>query len=108
MFKFNNKSIIQKVGLLIVFIISGIVILLITPEGSDLQRFTTFFIGGLMGLSPRRFISKLDIFFHYLLMLVFFSSWFFIVPDKIQSIIFLLGVLMAYNLKRDLKIFDTL
>ncbi|HLR88640.1 MAG TPA: hypothetical protein VK042_02830 [Atopostipes sp.] len=108
MFKFNNKSIIQKVGLPIVFIVSAICILLITPEGSDLQRFTPFFIGGLMGFSPRRFISKLDIFFHYLLMLVFFVFWFFIVPDKIQSILFLLGVLMAYNLKRDLKIFDTL
>lgn len=107
MFKFNNKSIIQKVGLLIVFIVSVIVILLITPEGSDLQRFTTFFIGGLMGFSPRRFISKLDIFFHYLLMLVFFVSWFFIVPDKIQSILFLLGVLTLSHLKWDLHAFDT-
>ena len=107
MFKFDNKSIIQKVALLTVFTIFTIIIILIIPEGSDLQKFSSFFIGSLMDFSRGGFTSKLDVFFHYLLILIFFAFWFFMVPDKIQSILFLLGVLTVSHLSRDLYVFNT-
>jgi len=107
MFDFIGKSIIQKISLITIIVFFSIIIIVFVPEGSVLQMFFPFLIGGTMSFFPDKIFSKIDVLFHYFLVMVFFAFWFFILPDKMQSILFLLGALIVNQLKRDLKAFDT-
>lgn len=78
-------------------------IILNVPEGSNLQIILPFFIGGFFGYENEKTTSKIDVLFHYIILIVFFIFWFFLVPNKLQSIFFILGALIARSLKRDLN-----
>lgn len=106
MFDFIDKSITQKISLIIIIVFFSILVILSGPEDSDWQMFFPFLVGGVMSFFPNQFFSKIDVLFHYLFILVFFAVWFFILPNKAQSILFLLGAVIANQLKRDLKDFD--
>lgn len=102
-FKFIQNPIAQKISLIALGIIISVTIILNVPEGSNLQIILPFFIGGLFGYENEKTTSKIDVLFHYIILIVFFIFWFFLVPNKLQSIFFILGALIARSLKRDLN-----
>lgn len=83
-----------------------IVVVLSIPEGSNLQLFFPFLIGGITSYPQKPFISKLDVTSHHFLTFLWFAAWFFIVPDKMQSVLFLLGALSGRILKQELELHD--
>lgn len=102
----NSRSALKKVGYILIGIILSIVVILSIPEGSKVQLLIPFFMGGAMGFISPQSITKLDIVFHHVTGLVFFLLWFFIVPNPIESILFLTGILYSRHVKNDLKYFN--
>lgn len=103
MFKEITTSIIQKIGIIILVTSIMVIIILNTPEDSNLQLFIVFAIGGLFEYGQPIMQNKIDLMFRYLMILIFCSVWFFIVPNKIQSIMFILGVYFTKHIQLDLN-----
>lgn len=95
----------KKVGFITLFVVISLVIILSVPEGSNSQMLLFFLIGCGMGYPQGIFYSKLDVIFHYAIIILFGIVSFIFIPNEIQSVLFLLGALTSINMKRDLNVF---
>ena len=104
--KSTKENSIRKAIIIILGMVALIIFILSLPEESNLLILMPFFIGGVMGYTNSKVTTKIDVYFHYILLIVFFLFWYFSLPNNLQSILLLLGALTAGNLRSDLKHFD--
>lgn len=101
MFNVNGSSMIRKMSAILVLASLSILTILTVPENSDVQIFLFFLLGCVMGYPQGNFDTRLDVILYYCTIFLFFVFYFFLIPNKMQSILFLLGALIAINIKKD-------
>ena len=101
-----NKAIVKKVILILFVIFISVILILRIPEDSDLQLFLSFILGAMIYFTQPQATTKLEIYLKYFLILIFFIVWFFILSNKLQSVLFLIGAIFARNLMVDLHTLD--
>ena len=98
----RKKSVFKQVCLIIFVTCASILFILNVEENSDIQSVIVFFIGMAFASSSQSYVSKVDVYINYLLILTYFLFWYFFVPNKIQSLLFLVGALTMRSFKKDL------